>query len=108
MRARFSVAAVLATAVLAPTAAHAAEATFGKTTVGASSDYFGLERKRVNRYALAEAGAVTKLSVYLAPTSTAGEQVLKGVIYSDAAGKPETLLGVSERLAFKSTGAAGW
>ncbi len=49
-----------------------------------------------------------KLNVYLAPTATAGEQVIKGLIYSDAGGKPETLLGVSEALTFKSTNAAGW
>jgi DNA-binding beta-propeller fold protein YncE len=30
------------------------------------------------------------------------------VIYSDNAGKPEALLGVSEQLTFKSTNAAGW
>src|SRR5208283_950957 len=81
---------------------------FGKTSVGASSDFLGLERKRVNRYALPEAGSVARLKVYLAPTGTVGEQMLKGVIYSDSAGKPETLLGVTEQLTFKSTSAAGW
>jgi hypothetical protein len=90
------------------TAAGTTTATFGKTTVGASSDYFGFERKRVNRYALAEAGTVSKLSVYLAPAGTAGEQALKGVVYSDASGKPEALLAASEQLTFKSTNAAGW
>ena len=35
-------------------AAGAATATFGKTTVGASSDYFVSERKRMNAYALAK------------------------------------------------------
>jgi hypothetical protein len=108
IRLRGVVAGALAAALLAPAGAHAAEATFGKTTVGASSDYFGVERKRVNHYPLSEAGTVTKLSVYLAPTTTAGEQVLKGLIYSDNAGKPEALLGVSETLTFKSTSAAGW
>src|SRR5262249_26984209 len=44
-----------------------ATATLGKTTIGASSDYFAAERKRVNRYALTAAGSLTKLSVYLAP-----------------------------------------
>jgi DNA-binding beta-propeller fold protein YncE len=108
IRARGVIAAAVAAAMLAPACAHAAEATFGKTTVGTSSDYFGFERKRVNRYALPEAGTVSKLSVYLAPAGTAGEQVLKGLIYSDASGKPEALLGVSEQLTFKSTNAAGW
>jgi hypothetical protein len=92
-----------------PTAVVAsAPATCGKTTVGASLDYFGLERKRVNRCTLPEAGAVSRLSVYLAPTGTAGEQVLAGVVYSDNSGKPETRLGVTEQLVFKSTQAPGW
>jgi hypothetical protein len=38
----------------------------------------------------------------------AGELVLEGVLYSDAGGKPEALLGVSEQLTFKSTNEAGW
>ena len=82
--------------------------TFGKTTVGASSDSFSSERKRVSRYSLPTSGAVTKLSIYLAPTSVSGQQVMKGVVYSDASGKPEALLGVSEQLAFTSTSVAGW
>ena len=77
-------------------------ATFGKTTVGASSDSFRRDRKRVNRYLLPVSGAVTKLTVYLAPTRTAGKQVIKGVLYSAAAGKPEALLAVSGQLAFTS------
>jgi hypothetical protein len=83
-------------------------ATFGKTTVGASSDTFLSGRKRVNRYTLAATGAVGKLSVYLAPTATAGEQLIEGVIYADSAGKPQALIAVSEQLSFKSGNAAGW
>jgi hypothetical protein len=85
-----------------------ANKTFGKTTIGASQDTFASERKRVNSYALPEAGSVTTLTIYLAPTGKAGEQVLKGVIYSDASGKPEALLGATEQLTFKSTNTAGW
>jgi hypothetical protein len=77
-------------------------ATFGKTTVGAASDTFLSGRKRVNRYALPSAGAVSKLSVYLAPTATAGEQAIEGVIYADSAGKPQALIAVSQQLTFKS------
>ncbi|HEV7528598.1 MAG TPA: S8 family serine peptidase, partial [Solirubrobacteraceae bacterium] len=82
--------------------------TFGKTTVGASSDSFLADRKRVSRYSLSAAGSVTKLSMYLAPTGTSGQQVLKGLVYADASGKPGALVGVSEQLTFKSTNAAGW
>ncbi|MGO9249720.1 MAG: hypothetical protein ACLQQB_07520 [Solirubrobacteraceae bacterium] len=48
-------------------------ATFGKTNVGESTDVFLADRKRVNKYALSSRGEVTKLSVYLEPTSTLGE-----------------------------------
>ncbi|HEV7529977.1 MAG TPA: choice-of-anchor D domain-containing protein, partial [Solirubrobacteraceae bacterium] len=40
--------------------------TFGKTSVGASSDSFLADRKRVNRYALTAPGSLSKLSIYLA------------------------------------------
>lgn len=62
---------------------------------GTSSDAFVAERKRVNRYGLPTSGSVTKLNVYLAPTGTAGQQVLKGVVYADSNGAPGALLGVS-------------
>src|SRR5947209_5862476 len=42
--------------------------TFGKTNVGSFTDQFAASRKRANRYALPTAGAVTKLTIYLAPT----------------------------------------
>jgi subtilisin family serine protease len=83
-------------------------ATVGKTTIGASSDSYAANRKRVSRYTLATAGTLTKLSTYLAPTGVSGSQALEGVIYADAAGKPGGLLGVSEPLTFKSTSTAGW
>ncbi len=82
--------------------------TFGKSNVGGSSDSFLADRKRVSRYALPTAGALTKLSVYLAPTGVAGQQVLKGVVYADSGGSPGALLGTSEELTFKSTQVAGW
>ena len=82
--------------------------TFGSAGVGLSSDSFTANRKRVNRYTLSTGASVTKLSIYLQPTGTSGQQVLKGVVYGDSAGKPEALLGVSEQLTFSSTGSAGW
>jgi len=89
-------------------ASAASAATFGKTTVGASTDTLISERKRVNRYALGTPGSVSKLSMYLAPSGTSGQEVIKGLIYADNAGTPAGLLGVSEQLTFKSTNAAGW
>jgi hypothetical protein len=82
--------------------------TFGTTSVGASKDSFLVDRKRVNRYALSTAGSVSKLSIYLAPTTTAGQQLLMGLIYADSSNAPAALLGVSEQLTFKNTNSAGW
>src|SRR5581483_10017363 len=57
---------------------------------------------------LAAPGSVSKLSIYLAPTSTSGQANVKGVIYSDSGGSPSSLLAVSGELVFSSTQAAGW
>jgi hypothetical protein len=82
--------------------------TFGSTGVGGSADTFAANRKRVNAYSLAGGGSVTKLSVYLAPTSGSGVQDLEGVMYADSGGSPGALLGTTGQLAFSSSGAAGW
>ena len=83
-------------------------ATFGKTTVGASSDVFAQNRKRVNLYVLPTTAALSKLSIYLQPSSAKGQQVLKGVVYANASGAPGALLAVSKELVYHSTEAAGW
>jgi subtilisin family serine protease len=83
-------------------------ATFGKTSIGASTDVYTANRKRVSAYALPSAGAVTKLSTYLTPTATSGQQVLEGVIYTDNGGVPAALAGVSQQLSFASTNSPGW
>ena len=64
-----------------------APATFGKTSVGASSDVFAANRKRVSEYLLPVAGSVSKLSVYLAPGAASGQQVLEGVLYANEIGR---------------------
>ena len=46
--------------------------------------------------------------MYLAPTSTSGQQLLKGVIYADQNGSPGPLLAVSNQLTFHSIDAAAW
>ncbi len=82
--------------------------TFGKTTVGASAAIMPANQKQVSRYSLSTAGAVTKLSIYLEATGTSGQQVMKGIVYSDASGAPQALLGVSAQLTFTSTSSARW
>jgi len=96
--------------ILAGAAEHArAEGggTFGKTTIGGAGARMPANQKQVNRYALATPASVTKLSIYLEPTSSSVQQVMKGILYSDASGSPASLLGVSARLTFTSTSAAG-
>jgi subtilisin family serine protease len=83
-------------------------ATFGKTSVGSSSDTFSANRKRVNRYALTSNASVTKLSIYLTSSAPSGSQSIEGIVYSDSSGKPAALLGSTETLAFKAKSAAGW
>ncbi len=83
-------------------------ATFGKTNVGSSPDTFSANRKRVNRYALAGSGSVSKLSIYLTSAASSGSQALRGIVYADSSGKPAALLGSTETLTFKAKSAAGW
>jgi len=53
---------------------------------------------------------VSKLSIYLQPTGTAGEQKIEGVIYAAEAsgGAPGALDATSTPIIFKATSAAGW
>jgi hypothetical protein len=82
--------------------------TCGKTTVGTTSDALLSNIKRVNKCVLPVNADVGGLTVYLAPTSTKGQQLIKGIIYADSKGKPGARLGVTEQLTFKSTNAASW
>ncbi|HST14863.1 MAG TPA: S8 family peptidase [Gaiellaceae bacterium] len=82
--------------------------TFGTTSIGPSSDQILAARKRVNRYQLPVAGAVSKLTVYLQPTGTSGSQTFKGVIYADNNGAPGALLGTTTEISFQSAQQAGW
>ncbi|HEV2981181.1 MAG TPA: S8 family peptidase [Solirubrobacteraceae bacterium] len=83
-------------------------ATFGKSTVGASTSRIVANRKTVTRYQLARAGTVVKLSVYLHPARKSGRQLLTGVIYADGENAPRTLLASSETLAFSASQPTGW
>ena len=90
------------------TQAEQSPATFGKTSVGSSSDTFSANRKRVNRYALPSSASVTKLSIYLTSAASSGSQTLQGIVYSDSSGKPAALLGSTETLTFKAKSTSGW
>ena len=64
--------------------------------------------KRVNRCVLPVGALVPELTVYLSPTTTKGQELVKGVIYADSKGRPGALVGVTEQLTFKSTNSPGW
>jgi hypothetical protein len=102
-----------ATATSAPTATVSSApppstGTFGKTTVGASSDTAVANRKRVNRYSVSASVSVTKLTIYLQQGGASGTQTLEGVIYADSGGSPGALIAVSNQVTFASTNAAAW
>jgi hypothetical protein len=82
--------------------------TCGKTTIGKSSDQLIANEKRVNKCAIPVNAEVSELVEYLAPTSTAGSQVIKGIVYEDSKGKPAKLLGTSNGFTFTNKTAAGW
>jgi hypothetical protein len=82
--------------------------TFGLTTVGTRSDQMLPDRKRVDHFQLTVAASVSKLTMYLAPTGTSGQQVMKGVVYADQAGSPGALVAVSNPLTFHTIDGAGW
>jgi hypothetical protein len=82
--------------------------TCGKTTVGKSSDQLLANVKRVNQCTLPVNATLSEMSIYLSPTSHAGSQLIKGVVYGDATGSPTGLLGTTIRLTFTSKSKAGW
>jgi hypothetical protein len=85
--------------------------TFGKTTVGASSDggMFS-DYKIVHSATLPVAGTVSKLSLYATPgLDSPAPQALKGVIYSDSGGSPGALVAVGTEVTYRGdTNGSGW
>jgi hypothetical protein len=78
--------------------------TFGKTGVGTLADVNSLPTLQVQRFQLAEAGNVSKLTVYVGGQSSTCNII--GVIYADNAGVPTTL--VAKTPITNVAGAAGW
>ncbi|HEV2980971.1 MAG TPA: hypothetical protein VGX51_06035 [Solirubrobacteraceae bacterium] len=90
------------------TLAYTVQRTCGKTTVGKATDSLLSNLKRVNRCVLPVGALIPELTVYLSPTASKGQELIKGVIYADAKGRPGALVGSTEQLTFKSTNSAGW
>ncbi|MGA2319411.1 MAG: hypothetical protein ABSG95_01540 [Solirubrobacteraceae bacterium] len=51
---------------------------------------------------------MSKLSVYLQPTGSSGQERFQGVIYADSSGTAGALLGTSSAISLTSTNSAGW
>jgi hypothetical protein len=85
--------------------------TFGKTTVGASTDNgMFANYKIVHKATLSVPGSVTKLSVYAVPgINSPAAQSLKAVIYSDSEGSPSKLLATGTEVTYKgNVNGSGW
>lgn len=95
---------------LTPTSAPTppASGTFGLTSIGANSDMMVPDRKRATQATLQFTCTVYKLTMYLAPTSVSGQEIMQGILYGDQGGSPGALLGVTNAFTFSSTNAAGW
>ncbi len=81
--------------------------TFGKTSIGGSTDPADANYMRADIFTLGKAVSVSKLTIYLQRLSK-GSQVLKGVIYADQGGSPGNLIAVSNQVTFGTSAASGW
>ena len=80
----------------------------GNPLVGQSPEILGSDVKIVNRYSLPTAAHGLDIRIFLFPTAITGQQVLEGVVYSDAGGAPGALLGVTRELTYQSSEGPGW
>lgn len=81
--------------------------TFGKTTIGGSSNNDGVNFIDVSDYALGSTQTITKLTLYLANGAATGLKI-RCVIYDDSAGSPHNLKAVSSEVAIANGAAAAW
>jgi hypothetical protein len=81
--------------------------TFGKTAIGGATDPADANYMRADTFNLGQAASVSKLTIYLQRLKK-GQQVLKGIIYSDSSGSPGNLIAVSNQVTFGTSAASGW
>ena len=81
----------------------------GYTTVGASTDNIGGDVELVSQATPAQAGTINLARAYLDGNGTGvGSQACKFIVYSDNAGSPDALLGVSDEVTVADGQAAAW
>lgn len=78
---------------------------FGDNTAGGDEFPGATDRALLDRYTLTEDGTATSISIYAGASSTSGAN-WKGLIYTDSAGAPNTLVAVSQAGAAPAGG--GW
>jgi PKD repeat protein len=80
---------------------------FGNQTVGSLSSVNTADYERLSAFALGEAGTVSRLVVYLASPS-GGSQLIRPVIYRDAAGTPGALVATGPEQAITPAASGEW
>jgi calcineurin-like phosphoesterase family protein len=83
-------------------------ATFGKTTVGASTNYASSEYVLASRFTLGVQGTVSKLTASLSGSGTSGFQAVRGVVYADSGGVPTALKGSTQEVQVAWSKTRGW
>ncbi len=80
---------------------------FGSRTIGTQASGNTADNKRMSPFTLSEAGAVSRLVVYLS-SATGGSQRVRPVIYRDASGAPGTLAAAGPEQVVTAPGSGGW
>lgn len=81
----------------------------GTTNVGSNlSTTLNSGVKAVIRYSLPTDALAWKIRIFLHPSGTSGQQVLKGIVYADSGGVPGALLGTTDELTYQSSEPPDW
>jgi hypothetical protein len=83
-------------------------ATFGNTTVGASSTYSSPDYVLASRFTLSADGAVSKVTASVKGSGTSGSQALRAVVYADFGGAPAGLKGTSQEVLVSWNAGRAW
>jgi hypothetical protein len=80
----------------------------GQPTIGWLAGELPVNVKRVNRYSLPTAATVSSMYAYLGQAGATGQELVRGVVYADAAGAPGKLLGTTNEISVTQTSHPTW
>lgn len=80
----------------------------GHPLTGSQSAPLKADVKTVNPYSLPTVAHAQGIWIFLRPSGTGGQQVLRGIVYADSGGAPGALVRTTDQLTFSSSDAAGW